>query len=293
MCSGQSSEVTCSGWPLGDPLSISLSPAKRIVEELLLRVDRGNRRGLQREGLDGVSILACDRLAVGSVNKSLTHSGPAAQSQCEARWQWELGTLGPGLGSGRGGAPAAALQPVPACGSRQAALCAHRAASSAAAQTPSPDHPEEGRGAREPPHSFPGRAGPCPGTLACPQQGWGRGQSGPGWPLSCAPPQGSKPPPQVTWTKEGQPLAGEEVSIRNTPRTPSCSSGLRARAHSGIYQVTLRVENMEDKAQLVLQVVGAVALGAPFSLSGAAATSCRPGAPAEDGRPGPGSRGTP
>ena len=39
-----------------------------------------------------------------------------------------------------------------------------------------------------------GLAGPCPGTLARPQQGWGRGrEGGPGSPLSCAPPTGQAP----------------------------------------------------------------------------------------------------
>lgn len=101
-----------------------------------------------------------------------------------------------------------------------------------------------------------GLAGPCPSTLAGPQQGWGRGrEGGPGSPLSCALPQG-KPRPQVTWTKEGQPLAGEEVSIRNSPTDTILFIRTACRAHSGTYQVTLRVEDLEDKAQLVLQVVG-------------------------------------
>lgn len=38
----------------------------------------------------------------------------------------------------------------------------HRAATAPATQTSSPDHPEEGWRACEPPHSFPGKAGPRP-----------------------------------------------------------------------------------------------------------------------------------
>lgn len=68
-------------------------------------------------------------------------------------------------------------------------------------------------------------------------------------------PQG-KPRPQVTWTKEGQPLAGEEVSIRNSPTDTILFIRAAHRTHSGTYQVTVRIENMEDKATLVLQIVG-------------------------------------
>ncbi|XP_004683619.1 PREDICTED: myosin-binding protein C, cardiac-type [Condylura cristata] len=64
-----------------------------------------------------------------------------------------------------------------------------------------------------------------------------------------------KPRPQVTWTKERQPLADGEVSIRNSPTDTILFIRAARRAHSGTYQVTLRIENMEDKATLVLQVI--------------------------------------
>uniref|UniRef100_A0A2K5CPS7 Myosin-binding protein C, cardiac-type n=1 Tax=Aotus nancymaae TaxID=37293 RepID=A0A2K5CPS7_AOTNA len=64
-----------------------------------------------------------------------------------------------------------------------------------------------------------------------------------------------KPRPQVTWTKEGQPLAGEEVSVRNSPTDTILFIRAARRVHSGTYQVTVRIENMEDKVTLVLQVV--------------------------------------
>lgn len=67
--------------------------------------------------------------------------------------------------------------------------------------------------------------------------------------------------------KEGRPLAGEEVSIRNSPTDTILFIRAAGRAHSGTYQVTLRVEDMEDKAQLVLQVVGAWPWGFPPSPS--------------------------
>lgn len=61
----------------------------------------------------------------------------------------------------------------------------------------------------------------------------------------------------MTWTKEGQPLAGEEVSIRNSPTDTILFIRAAHRTHSGTYQVAVRIENMEDKATLVLQIVGA------------------------------------
>lgn len=60
----------------------------------------------------------------------------------------------------------------------------------------------------------------------------------------------------MTWTKEGQPLAQEDVSIRNSPTDTILFIRTANRAHSGTYQVTLRIESMEDKATLRLQVIG-------------------------------------
>uniref|UniRef100_A0A8C0R7U2 Myosin-binding protein C, cardiac-type n=1 Tax=Canis lupus dingo TaxID=286419 RepID=A0A8C0R7U2_CANLU len=76
-----------------------------------------------------------------------------------------------------------------------------------------------------------------------------------GEPVNLLIPFQGKPRPQVTWTKEGQPLAGEEVSIRNSPTDTILFIRAAHRAHSGTYQVMLRIENMEDKATLVLQIV--------------------------------------
>nr|XP_036872050.1 myosin-binding protein C, cardiac-type isoform X2 [Manis javanica] len=76
-----------------------------------------------------------------------------------------------------------------------------------------------------------------------------------GEPVNLLVPFQGKPRPQVTWTREGQPLAGEEVSIRNSPTNTILFIRAARRAHSGTYQVTLCIENMEDKATLVLQIV--------------------------------------
>ncbi|KAM4845678.1 myosin-binding protein C, cardiac-type [Thomomys bottae] len=64
-----------------------------------------------------------------------------------------------------------------------------------------------------------------------------------------------KPRPQVIWTKEGQPLVGEDVSVRNSSTDTILFIRAARRAHSGTYQVAVRIENMEDKATLVLQIV--------------------------------------
>ncbi|MEJ1278432.1 hypothetical protein NN561_009354 [Cricetulus griseus] len=76
-----------------------------------------------------------------------------------------------------------------------------------------------------------------------------------GEPVNLLIPFQGKPRPQVTWTKEGHPLAGDEVSIRNSPTDTILFIRSAHRTHSGTYQVTVRIENMEDKATLVLQIV--------------------------------------
>ncbi|KAB1272020.1 Myosin-binding protein C; cardiac-type [Camelus dromedarius] len=76
-----------------------------------------------------------------------------------------------------------------------------------------------------------------------------------GEPVNLLIPFQGKPRPQVTWTKEGQPLAGEEVTIRNSLTDTILFIRAARRTHSGTYEVTLCIENVEDKATLVLQVV--------------------------------------
>ncbi|KAM6158298.1 myosin-binding protein C, cardiac-type [Rhynchocyon petersi] len=76
-----------------------------------------------------------------------------------------------------------------------------------------------------------------------------------GEPVNLLIPFQGKPRPQVTWTKEGQPLSGEEVSIRNSPTDTILFIRAAHRSHSGTYQVTVRIESMEDKASLVLQII--------------------------------------
>ncbi|XP_074086722.1 myosin-binding protein C, cardiac-type [Macrotis lagotis] len=64
-----------------------------------------------------------------------------------------------------------------------------------------------------------------------------------------------KPRPQVAWNKEGQPLVGSDISIRNSSTDTILFIRAARRDHSGTYQVAVQIENMEDKAILVLQIV--------------------------------------
>ncbi|XP_021119867.1 myosin-binding protein C, cardiac-type isoform X2 [Heterocephalus glaber] len=76
-----------------------------------------------------------------------------------------------------------------------------------------------------------------------------------GEPVNLLIPFQGKPRPQVTWIKEGQLLGDGDVSIRNSPSDTILFIRAARRAHSGSYQVTVRIENMEDSATLLLQVV--------------------------------------
>nr|XP_020865350.1 myosin-binding protein C, cardiac-type isoform X7 [Phascolarctos cinereus] len=76
-----------------------------------------------------------------------------------------------------------------------------------------------------------------------------------GEPVNILIPFQGKPRPQITWSKEGQLLAGNDVSIRNSPTDTILFIRAARRDHSGTYQVAVQIENMEDKAILVLQIV--------------------------------------
>ncbi|XP_028916720.1 myosin-binding protein C, cardiac-type [Ornithorhynchus anatinus] len=76
-----------------------------------------------------------------------------------------------------------------------------------------------------------------------------------GEPVNLLIPFQGKPRPQVTWSKDGQPLASDEVSVRNSATDTILFIRAARREHSGTYQVAVRIENMEDKATLVLQVI--------------------------------------
>ncbi|KAJ6651333.1 hypothetical protein lerEdw1_021069 [Lerista edwardsae] len=65
-----------------------------------------------------------------------------------------------------------------------------------------------------------------------------------------------KPKPQVTWTKNGQPLDPKEVVVRTSDRDSVFFIRKAERKHSGKYEITVRIlDELEDKATIDLQVI--------------------------------------
>uniref|UniRef100_A0A668T2S8 Myosin-binding protein H n=1 Tax=Oreochromis aureus TaxID=47969 RepID=A0A668T2S8_OREAU len=64
-----------------------------------------------------------------------------------------------------------------------------------------------------------------------------------------------KPKPVVTWTKNGQPLDTKRVNIRSTERDSILFIRAAEREDSGVYEICVKVEDFEDKAQIILQIV--------------------------------------
>lgn len=64
-----------------------------------------------------------------------------------------------------------------------------------------------------------------------------------------------KPKPVVTWTKNGQPLDTKRVNIRSTERDSILFIRTAEREDSGVYEMCVKVESFEDKAQITLQIV--------------------------------------
>nr|XP_060628458.1 myosin-binding protein H [Anolis sagrei ordinatus] len=65
-----------------------------------------------------------------------------------------------------------------------------------------------------------------------------------------------KPKPQVTWTKDGQPLDPKRVIIRNSDRDSIFFIRQAQRIDSGKYEMTVKIlDELEDKAIIHLQVV--------------------------------------
>uniref|UniRef100_A0A8C3UVN8 Myosin binding protein C2 n=1 Tax=Catharus ustulatus TaxID=91951 RepID=A0A8C3UVN8_CATUS len=63
-----------------------------------------------------------------------------------------------------------------------------------------------------------------------------------------------KPRPQVTWTKEGAPLA-EDVHVRTSDQDTVFFIRAANRGHSGRYGLSVRIEGMEDTAEMRLRIV--------------------------------------
>ncbi|XP_035517119.1 myosin binding protein Hb [Morone saxatilis] len=64
-----------------------------------------------------------------------------------------------------------------------------------------------------------------------------------------------KPKPVVTWTKNGQPLDTKRVNIRSTDRDSILFIRTAEREDSGVYEMCVKVEDFDDKASLILQIV--------------------------------------
>ncbi|XP_036447756.1 myosin binding protein Ha isoform X5 [Colossoma macropomum] len=64
-----------------------------------------------------------------------------------------------------------------------------------------------------------------------------------------------KPKPVITWTKNGQPLDVKKVNIRNSDKDSILFIRKAERDDSGTYQMTIKVDSLEDKANIVIQIV--------------------------------------
>ncbi|XP_028262854.1 myosin binding protein Hb isoform X1 [Parambassis ranga] len=64
-----------------------------------------------------------------------------------------------------------------------------------------------------------------------------------------------KPKPVVSWTKNGQPLDTKRVNIRSTDRDSILFIRAAERDDSGVYEMCVKVEDFDDKASLILQIV--------------------------------------
>ncbi|XP_028850304.1 myosin-binding protein H-like isoform X1 [Denticeps clupeoides] len=64
-----------------------------------------------------------------------------------------------------------------------------------------------------------------------------------------------KPKPEVSWTKNGQPLDPKRVNVRNSDKDSILFIRTAERDDSGSYEMTIKVESFEDKACVIIQIV--------------------------------------
>ncbi|KAL6113000.1 mybpc3 [Pungitius sinensis] len=64
-----------------------------------------------------------------------------------------------------------------------------------------------------------------------------------------------KPRPKVTWSKDGEPLSPTMASVRNSDFDTIFFIRKTERKHSGKYDLQVQIENIEDTASIMLQVV--------------------------------------
>uniref|UniRef100_A0A3Q1CII7 Myosin-binding protein C, fast-type n=1 Tax=Amphiprion ocellaris TaxID=80972 RepID=A0A3Q1CII7_AMPOC len=67
-----------------------------------------------------------------------------------------------------------------------------------------------------------------------------------------------KPRPKVTWSKDGEPLSPQFASVRNSEVDTILFIRKTERKHSGQYDLQVQIENVEDTAKVMLQIVEAL-----------------------------------
>lgn len=60
----------------------------------------------------------------------------------------------------------------------------------------------------------------------------------------------------VSWLKDGQPLDTKRVNIRNSDKDSIMFIRSAQREDSGVYEMAIKVDSFEDKANITLQIVG-------------------------------------
>ncbi|KAJ8360433.1 hypothetical protein SKAU_G00169580 [Synaphobranchus kaupii] len=68
-------------------------------------------------------------------------------------------------------------------------------------------------------------------------------------------PFSGKPKPVVSWTKDGQAVDAKSVNIRNSEKDSILFIRQADRAHSGQYEMCVKVDSFEDKATITVQIV--------------------------------------
>ncbi|XP_072527470.1 myosin-binding protein C, cardiac-type [Salminus brasiliensis] len=64
-----------------------------------------------------------------------------------------------------------------------------------------------------------------------------------------------KPRPKVTWFKNDEPLDPKQVSVRNSDTDSILFIRRTERKDSGVYELQVQIENVEDKASVTIQIV--------------------------------------
>lgn len=65
-----------------------------------------------------------------------------------------------------------------------------------------------------------------------------------------------KPKPEVIWTKDGKTLDPKKVNVRSTEKDSILFIRKAERDDSGNYEMCVKVDSFEDKAIIILQIIG-------------------------------------